>query len=142
MTEKPNERVTLTVTREQAMVMERALELYARMHIGQTEDIPFMMMDLRLEDFPRRRSLANDAFQLGMKIMHGENCYGRVDIPEKNEEHRRAWLLYATLRHTRSWHDEPEGNSWSVCFDPPMPEIDWDCMPKCEITEVKGDENT
>ncbi len=142
MTDKSNERVTLTVTREQAMVMERALELYARMHIGQTEDIPYLMMDFQRKDYAQRKDLANDAFQLGMKIMHGENCYGRVDIAEKNTEHRRAWLLYTTLRHAQSWHDEPKGNPWSVCFDPPMPDIDGGCMPKCEITEVKGDENT
>ena len=142
MTENTNERVTIIVTREQAMVMERALELYARMHIGQTEDIPYLMMDFRCKDFAQRRALANDAFELGMKIMHGENCYGRVDITEKNVEHKRAWLLYTTLRHARSWHDNPKGDHWSVCYDPPMPEIDCEYMPKCVITEVKSDENT
>ena len=133
-----NERVTLTVTREQALLMERALELYARLHIGQTGMIPECLMDWAQDDFRKKRDLADEALQLALKIMFGTNQYNQPDIKEKSEEQRRAWLLYTTLRYARAWHDEPDASKhgWSVMYDEPYNDILGEFSPVCKIEEV------
>lgn len=137
--EKPsNERVTLTLTREQALTVEKACELLARLNIGQFKTVTEMLLDFRrgVDDYCHRRDMANDLLDLAAITIFGRGAYGQPDIKEKSVEHERAWLVYATLRHARSWHDHPEGG-YTVNFDKPLPTGEY--TPKCEITK---EENT
>lgn len=53
------EKVVLTLTREQAQMVEDACELYARLRIGQFERIVEMMLDVRdAENYCERRDTA------------------------------------------------------------------------------------
>jgi len=136
---KPEERVILTMTREQAYAVMNATELLARLYIGQVFTVPQLLGDFKDADYAERSSRANDAFTLGVKILVGENAYGYPDIEEKSIEHERCWAVYATIRHAIAWHDNPEGNRWGVAFDRPMAYSHNEAMPKCEIRTVKED---
>ena len=128
------ERVSLTMNREQARVVERACELLACLNVGQFNIITEMLMDSRrgMDDYCWRRDMAKELFNLAALSIFGEEMYGQPNLPEKNAEHERAWLIYTTLRHARSWHDHPDGG-YTVNLDPPLPTGEY--MPKCEITK-------
>ena len=130
--EVSEERVVLTMTREQAYSLMHATELLARLHIGQTFTLSELLGDLSAKDYCERRDRAREAFDLGLRILYGTNAYGYPDISEKSIEHERCWALYTTVRYALAWHDNPEGNMWSVAFDEPLGYGEE--MPKCEIT--------
>lgn len=136
------ERVTLEMSREQAMIVERACELFARLEIGQFKEITSQLTE-RIwvyEDDQERRHIADDLLDLTAKVIFGRNAWDMPAVGQKSKDHMRAWEVYTTLRYTRSCHDYPDeiGKSWSVCFDPPMSESG-DGVPKCEIKEAKKD---
>lgn len=132
------EKVVLEMSREQAMIVERACELFARLEIGQFKEIAWQLIDRIWEhdDNQERRALADDLLETTSKVIFGRNAWNMPDVGEKSIEHMRAWEVYTTLRYVRCCHDHPEeiGKSWSVCFDPPMSESG-DGVPKCEIKE-------
>lgn len=132
-----DEKVVLTMTREQALVLEKACEALARLHIGQFEMIPDVAMigyDKGVDEYCRRREDARDALKLAACLIFGRNIYGQPDC-SKNELHHRAWMLYEVLRYTRAWHDNPDGDHFGVCYDKPMQWISGETMPKCEIVD-------
>lgn len=128
------EKYVLTLTREQAITAQNALELYARLRIGQFEHISEKLLDfgLGVDEYCRRRDIANDLLGLAACILFGKNQYGRPDT-KKDNLHHRAWNIYEALRYRMAWHDHPEGG-WGVCFDEPYP---WgnEPVPQCVITE-------
>lgn len=131
------ERYVLTLTRDQAITTQNALELYARLRIGQFERIPEMMLDFGsgVDDYCKRRDLANDLLKVVACIIYGKNTYGWPDV-EQDKFHHRAWNIYATLRYHMAWHDNPEGG-WEVCFDKPYP---WggEPVPECRVEDNGG----
>lgn len=130
--ESGKETYVLTLTREQAQTAQNALELYARLKIGQFERIPEMMLDFGtgVDDYCKRRDLANDLLKIVAGIIFGKNQYGWPDV-EQDAYHHRAWNIYATLRYHMAWHDHPEGG-WAVCFDKPYP-CGGEPVPKCRV---------
>ena len=131
------EKVILELTRDQAWVIEKACELLARLHIGQFRTITEMLLPIHssnIKDYCRKRDDANEALELAAKLMFGRTAYNTPDC-QKSEEHNRAWNIYQVLRYTRSWHDNPEGDMWSVCFDEPMNMIAGEPMPTCRIED-------
>ena len=132
-----DERVAVTMTRDQARVVMNATELLARLYIGQVFTMPDLLGDFSRSDYCERRDRAKEAFELGIKLLLGTNIYGQPDVAEKPIEHERAWAVYATIRHAISWHDYPEGG-YTVNFDKPMGY--GEPMPKCEIVELKKEE--
>lgn len=131
----PDQRIVVTMTREQAIEVMNATELLARLHIGQVFTLTELLGDLTVDDYCERKDRAQEAFKLGLKMLYGANLHGQPDIREKPIEHERCWAVYATIRHAIAWHDHPEGNPWSVAFDTPMGY--GEPMPKCEIITTK-----
>lgn len=134
-------KVILELTREQANVIENACELIARLAIGQFETVTEKILPYKDRDFCRKRDDANDALNLAAKIMFGRNQYNMPDCQKKDILHQRAWNIYQVLRYTRCWHDYPEGDHFSVCFDKPMNLTD-EPMPTCKIMEENEYEKT
>lgn len=135
MTKTPDYTVHLTLTPEQAMMVEKACELYARLKIGQFNRITEMMLDVRnVDEYCKRRNDADDLLRVVACIIFGRNQYNQPDC-KKDSEHHRAWNIYAALRYKRCWHDNPDGGI-GVCFDEPYP---WggEPVPKCEIQEAE-----
>lgn len=142
-TVKKEERVTLEMSREAAMVCEDALELFARLKLGQFREITWKIMpdDWKEGAFDRwiqEHDFANELLEMAARHVFGTNNWGQPDVKVKDDEELRAWELYTTLRYTRSWHDNPEDGktSWSVVYDKPLAQSG-DRMPKCEIKEVE-----
>ena len=125
------EKYVLTLTRDQAITTQNALELYARLKIGQFNRITELMLDVRsVDEYCQRRDLANDLLRVVAGIIYGKNAYGYPDV-QKDDLHNRAWTIYATLRYHMAWHDNPKGGV-GCCYDTPYP---WggEPVPKCEV---------
>lgn len=140
---KKEERVTLEMSREAAMVCENALELFARLKLGQFREITWKIMpddwkEGAFDSWVKERDFANELLEMAARHVFGTNNWGQPDVKVKDDEELRAWELYTTLRYTRSWHDNPEDGktSWSVCYDEPLAQSG-DRMPKCEIKDVE-----
>ena len=139
---KKEERVTLEMSREAAMVCDAAMELFARLKLGQFREITFRIMpdhgEGNFDSWLKERDFANELLEMAARHVFGTNNWGQPDVKVRDEEEMRAWELYTTLRYTRMWHDYPEEGetSWSVGFDKPMAQSG-DRMPKCEIKEVE-----
>ena len=132
-----DEKYILTLTREQAAVAKDALELYARLRIGQFNRITELMLDVRdVEDYCQRRDLANDLLKIVACIIFGRNEYYQPNC-QKDALHHRAWNVYAALRYQMAWHDHPEGG-WGVHFDEPYP---WGGEPIAECRVEKEVQN-
>ena len=129
---KSEERYILTLTPEQEIIVEQALELFARLHIGQFKTVTEMLLDFRrgMEDYCLRRDMANDLLNLAAITIFGRDTYGQLEIKERSKEHECAWLVYTALRHARSWHDHPKGG-YTVNFDKPC--STGEPMPRCKI---------
>lgn len=130
---EPEERYVLTLTSEQEYIVEQALELLARLHIGQFERVAELLCDPRDIDYCKRRDLARDLLRLAAIVVFGRNACNYPDINGKSEEHERAWTIYSVLRHARSWHENPEGG-FTVNYDEPL-NLTGGPMPKCEIIQ-------
>lgn len=132
------ERVVLEMSREAALICEYALELYARLKLGQFREITYRIMpdhgEGNFDVWLKERDFANELLDIVAKHVFGTNSWGQPNINARDEAGMRARELYTTLRYTRMWHDYPdEGKkSWSVAYDEPMAESG-DKMPRCEI---------
>ncbi len=74
------EKVVLTLTREQAQMVEDACELYARLRIGQFERIAEMMLDVRdAENYCERRDTATALLQTVACVIFGRTACGTPD---------------------------------------------------------------
>ena len=131
MSKKESEKYILTLSPEQAFIVERACEVYARLLIGQFNAISDELA-LRTKDFSDNRHMVNDLLNVAARLVFGENPPGRPDVKTTNEHHR-AWSVYEVLRYARCWHEHPEGG-WGVCFDTPMSML-MESLPTCEIKE-------
>ena len=130
---KPEERYVLTLTPEQEYIVEQALELLARLHIGQFERIAELLCDPRDTDYCKRRDLARDLLRLAAIVVFGRNACNYPDVKKKREEHELAWTIYSVLRYTRSWRENPKGGI-TVNYDEPL-NLTGEPMPKCEIKQ-------
>ena len=127
------EKYVLTLSREQACMVKDACELFARLKICQFERITEHLIDYKPNDYWDKRSLANELLRLAARTMMGSTEY-RMPVVQQDELHHRAWDIHAVIRHCMAWHDQPEGNSWSVAFDTPRPHGD-EPLPKIEVME-------
>lgn len=128
------EKYVLTLSREQARMVQDACELFARLKIGQFERITEMLLDLSLEDYCDKRDLANALLKIVACTLLGSNEY-RNPRTQPDELHHRAWNIHAVIRHCMAWHDHPEGNPYSVWFDKPWAHGD-EALPEIEVKET------
>lgn len=128
------EKYVLTLSREQAIMVKDACELFARLKIGQFDRITEMMLDYGQKDYHDKRYLANALLRLAACAILGSDEY-RMPHMQHDELHHRAWNIHAVIRHCMAWHDNPEGNIWSVNFDKPYPHGD-EALPEIEIKET------
>lgn len=128
------EKYILTLTPEQAAVVQMACEMLARMEIGQFNIISEQLLDVSamdIDEYCFRRDMANKALELSACLIYGQNSYGKPDISIKSDLHHRAWNVYQVLRYTRSWHENPKGG-FTVNYDKPM-NLTNEPLPKCKI---------
>lgn len=134
---KKPEKVTyvLTMNEDQAHIVEVACELYARLLIGQFEEITFRCMKVQQENYSERRDYANELLSTCAKIMYGRNIYNQPDV-KQTPEHHRAFDIYQVLRYERIKHDFPEET-----YNSPPFSIIGEPFAKCVIIDEEGCES-
>lgn len=139
--EKPVQYV-LTLSEEQAECLSAACEFYARIRIGQFNEIIHRCLDLSIEtgDYCRRRDEAERLLYLARKEIYPElygigHSYGVGNCTGKMEDAGIVWELYEVLRNKIAWHEHPEGGG-GVNFYPPW-SIHGRPLAKCEVVEIK-----
>jgi hypothetical protein len=141
---KPQMVCKLELTKEQSAVVERAMELYCRLHLGQFWAIQEIIFPTQYA-WDKRERFERVGKELYMPEL-GLNSYHGIGSPAIDESARTAWGIQKTLRYCRSWanaNKHPrEGRSWSSedgqhgCnFDEPdMP--NYGHLPKCEYVSA------
>lgn len=137
---KPGDRVILELTDEQAVVLERAVELLFRLHIGQFNEIKFALMQhvhdtgekVDFHSIDASLDVLSHMFFPGLRPHESfnVNCCKDCNI---------AYSIYQAIRYVNAWHHNPEG-SIGVNFDPPR--FTGVPIPKCHLTkEEEHNEN-
>lgn len=128
----------LSMTDEQAKVVERALEFYTRIRNGQFKELLWELRDLRPFDSTNQWDMESLAFML-RGLLFPELGRDRGASYGVGHDHKAdvAWDVYQTVRHTRSWHEHPEGGI-GVNFDTPL-HTSSEPLPECRVIEGKGD---
>ena len=106
----------LEINGRQAAVIALALELYARAHIGQLNEISWQVG--RYIQSPADVSKARDHLEMASKYLFPDGSPSMTN-PKVPESARIAWDIQQVIRHRRSWDDNP-GGGITTNFDEPM----------------------
>lgn len=110
----------LDMTPEQAKITEKALELYARLKMGQWGELADLCLDLNDPDYAYKKF---DVLQPGLMqlrsvaypSLHGiGHSFGVGSFKDAD----LAWEVHETIRHRIAWTEHPEGGL-GVDFDTP-----------------------
>lgn len=134
---KPGDRVILELTDEQAVVLERAVELLFRLHIGQFNEIKFALLQHIHDtgenvDYQGIDALLDTVSHLFFPALQPHESFNVNCCEDCNV----AYGIYQAVRYVNAWHHRPEGGV-GVNFDPPhntgVP------IPKCYLVK-EGEE--
>jgi len=115
----PGDRVILELTDEQAVVLERAVELLFRLHIGQFNEIKFALLQHVHDtganvDFRSIEILLDTMSHLFFPALQPHESFNVNCCEDSNI----AYNIYQAVRYVNAWHHMPEGGA-GVNFDPP-----------------------
>ena len=97
-------RYTLTLTSEQAKVMDKAVELLLRLKLGQYKELAWALMGAGTEDFAKKRDEAAPHLLYAFQTMSGKLFPGW----DKDEEWYRLYDLHQVVRHAIHDAEHPE----------------------------------
>lgn len=104
----------LTLTSEQAKVMDKAVELLLRLKLGQYKELAWALMDLDAKDFATKRDEAAPHLLYAFQTMSGKLFPGW----DKDEEWFRLYDLHQVVRH--AIHDAEHPGTIGVDSYPPI----------------------
>lgn len=113
----------LTITAEQAHVIQKALELFSRVHMGQLDPVAYILCsyrqirELREEDLGLIHRFLRSVEPTATGLDPGG--YWGIFSGKVQDTARVAWDLQQVVRHRLAWDREPRGGIY-VDFDPPM----------------------
>lgn len=112
-------RYVLDLSEDQAKQVSKALELYARLKIGQWRELSDLCLDLADKDFCKKRDALESRLLDARKIAYPELCgsghsYGIGKFADADS----AWEIHEVLRNKIAWTEHPEGGA-GVAFSPP-----------------------
>jgi len=124
----------LKVTREQAEVLTKVLDMFSRIGIGQLEEIlrhpaynlKVVTGEINLARSRRARELLNEV----RSLITGQR-QGGIGIPLSDEQNKIAYDILQVVQHRLAWDERPEGSS-EIWFQEPMREAN---HPLAEIEE-------
>jgi len=124
----------LQMTKEQAAVLERALEFYTRIRNGQFQEILYELRNHEKVGTIEASYAADLAFQL-RSILFRELGSDRGASYGVGHDHKAdvAWDIYQTIRYTTSWHEHPEGGI-GVNFHEPL-HTSSEPLPSCQVIQ-------
>ena len=119
--------------------MNNALDLYARVWIGQIEQ-PFHMLRIfgrksitDAKHFEKEREAIDTLFKLYFSELPVGASYG-ISAPETEENAKIAYDINQVVRNKIAWHNNPEGD-YTVDFHEPSKTSATQELPKAEIKE-------
>lgn len=133
---EPSLRYVLTMTKEQAIVAERACELYCRLIDGQLDELnhDLLLRETR-ENICERREEAMDLLLQLKKIYFPElRGHGHSYGLGHNIVADRSWVVYQAIRFCRAWQDNPDGGI-GCHFDPPFAP-NTEPIPQCVVSHI------
>lgn len=110
-------RYTLELNEEQASTLQAALEFFARMRIGQWEELPRACLDINDERYAEKADFMKMHLLSARRICFPElsNTFGHSYGIGKFEDADRAWEIYTSIRHCVAWAHNPKGGL-AVCY--------------------------
>lgn len=117
-------RYQLDLTKEQAITVMQALDLYSRIGMGQIREVVYHCANSEHDPLKRaaaRRQaepLLDDAARVLTDLPAGS--YFAISAPQIDNSNRRAYDIQQVIRHRLAW-DESPGGGWHREFDKPMP---------------------
>lgn len=136
MNNSNKDKYILTLTASQAKFLSHICEFYARVKMGQWQEISEETMEWNKDNFDDCLKRRDDAEALLL--------YARAKIWPKlgnsigtswgvghDKQADMAWEFYEVLRNKIAWNENPEGG-WTVDFDTPM---SWsgEPLPNCKV---------
>lgn len=126
----------LELNEEQLVTLEKALDLYSRIGIGQFHEILDWQFNWDRTDLPHNAfDWMRDRLDDIKRMLTGfpANAYRGIFGEDTPEGCKIAWDIQQVARHCRSWHNNPEGGI-TVYYDKPMRSSQQQ-LPKCEVEE-------
>lgn len=113
-------KIHLELNQKQAETMKQALELFARIGMGQLHDLKFHPA-FQKRNYDRQEV---DEWLDKVKETVFDDLYGRghsygIRHENTHEASKEAYDMYQVIRHALAWNRNPEGHFWSVEFDEP-----------------------
>ena len=110
----------LEMNEEQAAIVQKALEFYARMRMGQWGELPGICIDIRDSDYCEKEEYMKPLLELARRKAYPElaHAFGHSYGVGKFEDADYAWETYTAIRHCRAWAKHPAGG-WTEDFDKP-----------------------
>lgn len=134
---KQGDRIVLELTHEQAVVLQKAVELYFRINIGQFNEIKWVLRKHPNNKAEANTQCVNATLDMLRAVFFPTLERGQSFNVECTEDCENAYNLYQAVRYVNAWHENPEGGL-GVNFDPPFP-IEKP-IPKCYLVEEGEDE--
>lgn len=115
----------LTLDEEQAKVLIDALDLYARLRIGQIEEVGHTFRfrgaadpDKELEQFEQVDAACKELKRAMFPDLHPNASYG-IGSQKTPKDAQVAWEIHGVVRHRMAWDKTPKGGM-QVWFDETM----------------------
>lgn len=105
----------LTVTENQAAILSRACELYARLYMGQLKEVVWEITE-QFDDRDKYLEACRLVDEASRLVQNGLGIRNQ-GVPDQS---RVAWDIYQVVRQALAYARRPEGDSWCVDFDTPL----------------------
>ena len=134
-TQMEDKRYALLLSPEQAKLLSSACEFYARMMMGQWQELIFHTMTVK--DHPKDYCEAReDAEQLLLEARAKVfpeliKSFGHSYGVHKFRDADLVWEIYEVVRHCIAWTEHPKGDI-TVDFGPPM-SLSGEPLPECKF---------
>lgn len=106
----------LTITEKQAEVIQRALEFYGRVSMGQLDEVEFVCP---IDQLQADKTLGRSALETAKFAFTGLRNGAYIGVSGVNDNAKIAWDIHQVIRHRISWDRNPEGG-WTTNYDEPM----------------------
>lgn len=125
----------LSLDPEQANIVSRACNLYARIRMGQLDEIPWELGYKRPERFGKSFNYDHDIVERALSVLKKE-FFPTFSIGESlgighDPVADCAFNAHQILRYTQSWQEHPEGGE-SVYFYAPL-QVSEVPIPECRV---------
>lgn len=134
---KTNDTYTLTMDAETAHVVSRVCEFYARILMGQWDEISWEMV-LQGGSFVERRESCDHYLNLARAVAFPKLAPNQSLGIGNHRTIDTAWHTYEAVRYALAWQEHPEGGD-TVNFNKPLKFSDAP-MPKCAVQRAEGKE--